>query len=247
MATKSIRCKPPTKKPLGRPRLLAVVEERRKILDAAHRVFAASGFTGATIGEIARQANVQRPNVYAHFGPKDGLIEACVEDAGELVFQALTEGFELQANLPWQEMVRQCYAVIFSVIATHHDALNVLFQADHSQKNASATHNSSMKARHRVLTKLTQHVRDQLQLGGVVGPVASEMLAQMLYGMSWMVAEQQILQNWDKEALIDVLTDFTCGGLSRLWRHELAPLKALDRPRIKPATKSASPRGKGRR
>lgn len=218
------------RKQLGRPRHWTVEEEQRRILDAGHSIFAERGFDGATIDAIAKLAEVQRPVVYAHFGPKDDLFEACVNDAGELILHALAEGFGTVSDLSWQDRVRQCYTVFFSISATRGDAMRMLFQADKDIPKKPMPDSPSKRMRKRVLNKLTEYVQERLRPGGIVGPAASEILSLMIYSTGWMVAEQQIAQGWNKDALIDILTDFTCGGISRLWKHELEPLKALDGP-----------------
>lgn len=51
-------------------------DPRRRILDAAERVFAALGFDGASLRHIVGDAKVNLPTVYYHFGSKKGLFLA---------------------------------------------------------------------------------------------------------------------------------------------------------------------------
>jgi AcrR family transcriptional regulator len=53
------------------------------ILDVAGRVFAARGYHAASMDEIAGQADVTKPLIYAYFGSKERLYVACIERAGE--------------------------------------------------------------------------------------------------------------------------------------------------------------------
>ncbi len=53
-------------------------ERRLQLMDAGRKVFAASGFEGAAIEEIAREAGVTKPMVYEHFGSKEGIHAAIV-------------------------------------------------------------------------------------------------------------------------------------------------------------------------
>lgn len=59
--------------------------KRQVIADAALRVFLRQGFAGASVDEIAAEARVSKPTIYAHFGNKEALfrriIAAIVEDA----------------------------------------------------------------------------------------------------------------------------------------------------------------------
>jgi len=53
--------------------------QRRRILEAAGRCIAKSGFKGATIEEIAAAASLSRPLVYKHFDGKEALIDAVLD------------------------------------------------------------------------------------------------------------------------------------------------------------------------
>lgn len=53
--------------------------KRARILDAAFEVFAGQGFSGASMDEIARQAGVSKPTLYAYFGDKEGLFTALLD------------------------------------------------------------------------------------------------------------------------------------------------------------------------
>jgi AcrR family transcriptional regulator len=50
--------------------------KRRQILDGARQVFLASGFDGASMGEIARAAGVSKGTLYVYFASKEALFEA---------------------------------------------------------------------------------------------------------------------------------------------------------------------------
>ena len=59
--------------------------KRQTIADAALHVFLRQGFAGASVDEIAAEARVSKPTIYAHFGSKEELfrriIAAIVEEA----------------------------------------------------------------------------------------------------------------------------------------------------------------------
>jgi AcrR family transcriptional regulator len=66
---------------------------RTELLQAAAEQFALYGFSGATTGDIARQAGVTQPLVHHHFGSKKGLWDAVIDE----LFSALDT--ELQQAL----------------------------------------------------------------------------------------------------------------------------------------------------
>ncbi len=57
---------------------------RRLVLEAARREFAEAGFAGARVEDIARSAGVNKQALYYHFGNKDGLFRAVLENSYQL-------------------------------------------------------------------------------------------------------------------------------------------------------------------
>jgi AcrR family transcriptional regulator len=54
-------------------------DRRNRILDAAEEVFAESGFEGASLRDIVREASVNLATVYYYFQSKNGLMEAVLK------------------------------------------------------------------------------------------------------------------------------------------------------------------------
>lgn len=81
--------------------------KRTAILNGAVRVFAAEGFSRASIDSIARDAGVSTRTIYNHFVDKDDLFRTVVGDSAEaladaevaLIDQHLGEGADPQAEL----------------------------------------------------------------------------------------------------------------------------------------------------
>lgn len=72
-------------------------DKRRQILDGARTVFMASGFDGASMGEIARAAGVSKGTLYVYFDSKEALFEALTLEAKRELADAL---FQLDADDP---------------------------------------------------------------------------------------------------------------------------------------------------
>ena len=64
---------------------------REKLLDAAVDLFAANGFGGTSIRDIARLTGMTIPNIYYHFGSKEGLLIAILERATHQIVSGLGE------------------------------------------------------------------------------------------------------------------------------------------------------------
>ncbi|HQR47198.1 MAG TPA: TetR/AcrR family transcriptional regulator [Thermoanaerobaculia bacterium] len=69
------------KRAVGRPRDGNPAETRREILRAAEESFAAAGFAGATTRQVAARAGVNVATLHYHFGNKEGLYRAVLEEA----------------------------------------------------------------------------------------------------------------------------------------------------------------------
>lgn len=59
-------------------------ETRKKILTAARQLMAQKGFKGATTRLIAEEAGVNEVTIFRHFGNKDGLIQALLEEVSNV-------------------------------------------------------------------------------------------------------------------------------------------------------------------
>jgi AcrR family transcriptional regulator len=56
------------------------IEQRNRILGAAHELFATHGFDDVTMAEVAEKAGVARATVFNHFRSKHALVEALTEE-----------------------------------------------------------------------------------------------------------------------------------------------------------------------
>jgi len=76
---------------------------RRKLLDAARRLFAARGYTATTLPAIAREAGVSPPTVTAVFGTKARLLS----DLINLMVRGDSESSPLAQRPWWQAMLAE--------------------------------------------------------------------------------------------------------------------------------------------
>jgi AcrR family transcriptional regulator len=76
---------------------------RRKLLDAARRLFAVNGYAATTLPAVAREAGVSAPTITAIFGTKAGLLTALVQ----LVVGGDEEPAPLVERPWWQAMLAE--------------------------------------------------------------------------------------------------------------------------------------------
>jgi AcrR family transcriptional regulator len=81
---------------------------RRAILDAATSVFAEKGFSGANVDDIVARVQTTKPTLYYHFGSKEGLFAAVLEDiyAGMRKIERSLDLDELPAVSALEKLVR---------------------------------------------------------------------------------------------------------------------------------------------
>lgn len=68
-----------------------------RILEAATEIFAAAGFNGARMDEIAHRAGVNKAMIYYHIGAKEALYAAVLHDAIGHVADAIAAGITAKA------------------------------------------------------------------------------------------------------------------------------------------------------
>ena len=61
-----------------------MTEKKRKILDAALRLFANDGFSATSTNKVAKAAGVSEGLIFRHFGNKEGLLDALLNRAREM-------------------------------------------------------------------------------------------------------------------------------------------------------------------
>ena len=97
---------------------------RRNILDAARGIFAEKGYSGANVSEIVARALTTKPMIYYHFGSKEGLFAAVLEE----VYAAMRE-IEAGLNLsdtPPEDAMRRLVETTFDYHAGHPDWIRLI-------------------------------------------------------------------------------------------------------------------------
>jgi AcrR family transcriptional regulator len=96
-------------------------QQRRRLFDAAARVFARSGYAEATAEAIAREASMSKATFYEHFDNKEDCIIALFDHAAQTVLDAMTQARAAKAQADPAERVRAAIQALFAVLAEHRE------------------------------------------------------------------------------------------------------------------------------
>jgi TetR/AcrR family transcriptional repressor of mexJK operon len=97
--------------------------KRRAIVAAATGVFLDQGFGAASMDAIAEKAGVSKQTVYSHFGSKEALFEAIIEDKCNEVLSGLSTPSPAVAGNPEQMLRDMAESFLATVLAAPSMAL----------------------------------------------------------------------------------------------------------------------------
>ena len=106
-------------------RLPRAVREQQ-MLDAAVKVFSRRGFHAASMDEIAEDAGISKPMVYAYLGTKEELFVACLHREGTRMMEAIAGA--AAPDLPADERLWRGLRAFFGFVGAHRDGWAVLYR-----------------------------------------------------------------------------------------------------------------------
>jgi AcrR family transcriptional regulator len=197
--------------PRGRPRKLPVGEQRARVLHATAKVVAQHGMQGATIEQIAREAGVSRQAVYEQFGDRATLFSEVVAVTEEQAFAAIAGPSVTDPQPGLRAWARANYANMVTFVADSPEAYGVLRAAERAGDPALT------RLRERLAVVYADASRKRWAAHGIDSGRADRALVTLFFAMT----ESLVQATWDgeppdQEALIDLLTEFTVGGVARL-------------------------------
>jgi AcrR family transcriptional regulator len=112
-------------------RLPRAVREQQ-MLDAAVRAFSRRGFHAASMDEIADDAGISKPMVYAYLGSKEQLFLACAHREGTRMLEAIVA--VVGADLPADQQLWRGLRAFFGFVGAHRDGWAVLYRQARGQE-----------------------------------------------------------------------------------------------------------------
>lgn len=185
------------------------------MLLAARHALAEHGWQGSTIESIARAADVSRQAVYEQFGDRDALFAAAVADVEERVLARAGAWASDTGEPDLRCWIRANYRAMFDLVAEYPDTMPVLAEAERCGNPALS------RLRTRLAEVYAAASRQRWAAYGVEPGRADTALVTMYLAMT----ESLVNLSWqgappDRDALVDLLTEFTLGGLHRLHERE---------------------------
>lgn len=207
-------------RPPGRPRKLPFAVRERLILDAACIEFAERGSTGASLESIARTAGINRALVYEHFRSKDELFAAVVVRERDALVDFVAARYGHTVGQSLRQRVRGRFHAFVDYATEQPTGLRLLGLPESAAVLAAAGRGSAT-------ADLARYLTVELESGGLPHRELPHVLAAMLVGMATGVMHRSVEADWDAEAVVDLLTDFTLAGLAGV---ERGVLEAADTP-----------------
>ncbi len=159
-----------------------------QILEVAGRVFAARGYHGASMDEIAAQADVTKPLVYAYFGSKEELYVAYIERSGRQLQARMREAAGRDA--PPIQRLRAGTLEFLRFVEERRDGWRVLYSEAGARGGPLAEQVASLRAAIAQMTK-------RLLIESATGIEVTDATAAALDGVAHaFVGAGESLANW---------------------------------------------------
>jgi AcrR family transcriptional regulator len=101
---------------------------RAEILAAAKAVFAAKGYHGTTMADVARAAGLSYGSVYWYFDAKDRLFHALMDDEAEALRSHITDVVAEAGESDPEQVLRMAVRATFEFFERDRDSVTLLFR-----------------------------------------------------------------------------------------------------------------------
>ena len=150
-------------------------ERREQLLDVGRSLFAAKGFDGTSVEEIAEKAGVSKPVVYEHFGGKEGLYAVVVDREVRRLLDRITHA--LSGDHP-RLLLEQAANALLSYVESETDGFRILVR-DSPVASTSGTFSSMISD---IATQVEHVLAGQFKMLGY-DPKLAGLYSQALVGM----------------------------------------------------------------
>jgi AcrR family transcriptional regulator len=194
-----------------------------ELLDKATELFAAKGYEGTSLQDIADAVGVSRPALYHYVASKDDLLAMLVDQISRGLAEVLAE-LAARADLTPAEKLRSLTELLVRQRAAHPDQFRILDRSETVLPEPSKADHS--EAKRRVLHEMVSVIDDGVAAGDF-RPVDSRTAALSLLGMCNWVA-WWFRPGSDVEPVVATITQFAESMLdSRVASSDASDIKGL--------------------
>jgi AcrR family transcriptional regulator len=140
LSKEEVRARTRRRRETGGRRRLPAVARRELIERAATRVFAAHGYAGASIDEIARRSEVSPPVVYDHFASKLDLFTRLLERTRDELLAMWVRELAGVGEQPTDVRMRRAFGAWATYVEQNRFASRMYFQEATGDAQARAAH-----------------------------------------------------------------------------------------------------------
>jgi AcrR family transcriptional regulator len=179
-------------------RARAAAETRAVILAAAMRLFLSRGYAGVTVADIAREAAVAVPTVYASAGGKSAILATLIDETMRDPAGAATLAAIRQCQTPDEAIAVTAHGVRMEN-ERYHDVIQVMVAAATLDETATATLTESDRRVRQALGRTSRRLRElsALRPGLTLGK-ATDVLWFYLGHQAWHVLTADQEWSWDE-------------------------------------------------
>ena len=190
-------------------RQVSKLETRNSLLEVSLELFVENGFDTTGTNEIAQKAGVAVGTIYLHFGDKEGLLSAILENLADSIYVRVQEVYEKHPTARPEDLARM-----------HIEQL--IQYAEENQKIApfvlgyvQSNHPVGVKIVDFIVSQIEENIRQGQEAGiyrsDIQPLLAARAEANMNLGLiSWWVNHQE---NVGRDEIIDTLVKFRLSGL----------------------------------
>jgi AcrR family transcriptional regulator len=189
---------------------------RRQILDAAQKVFAAKGFNGASIKDLAKAAKISPGLLYWYFENKTHLVTSLLTERVEEGLGALQESVSFDA--PPEEFLPQFGRFFMGLYERPMNSALFKIMITNAQSFPATVRQAQTGVVYRMLGTLQSYFQRQIDAGRI-RPCDTEMLTRTFMGgiiaflLLKHVLQDKRTQETSIEALVDGITDVVLHGI----------------------------------
>ncbi|WP_047288049.1 TetR/AcrR family transcriptional regulator [Pseudomonas protegens] len=170
----------------SRPRAAMIEQTRARLIASARQAFARLGYAKTSMDDLTAEAGLTRGALYHHFGDKQGLLAAVVEQIDSEMDERL-DAISAAASDPWQGFAQRCRAYL--EMAQEAEIRRIVLQ------DARAVLGQRQPAEEHCIDSLSRRLQALVETG-LITPAPSQALARLINGSLvdaalWIAAAEQ--------------------------------------------------------